>query len=183
MIDVRVIEEIMALQLRVTQLVAAYERLDTDFPQQVKEWLSSMEQMLSATRIPFATELVVLRGTIVSAERGAIPPELIVRGTPSSRKVCGMVAFNALRKGEEIVRNAVRPMAIQAGEGEDILRQLVSLARQSGVLPDEPLAADEAWRRISSTPELRNAAAVAMSTLGATNVLVLLQRRLALANY
>lgn len=179
MIDLRIIEEIMAAQLQVTQLVAAYERSETDFPQQVKEWLSLMEQMLTASRVPFATELAVLRGNVVSAERGVIPPDVIVRGQPSPRKVCGIVAFNSLRKGEEIVRNAVRPMAIQVGEGEDILRQLVALARQSGILPgDEQVPADEAWRRISGSPELRNAAAVAMSTLGPVNVLLLLQRRL-----
>ena len=180
MIDVRVLEEIMAAQLRVTDLVASYEQLDANFAQQVKDWLSQMERTLTASRIPFATELAVLRGNIVSAERGAMPPDLIVRGTPSPRKIVGMVAFNALRKGEEIVRNAVRPMAVQAGEGEDIIRQLVSLARQTGLIPaDEPIAADEAWRRISQSPELRNASAVAMSTLGAANVLVLLGRRLA----
>lgn len=179
MIDVRVLEAIMAAQLRVTQLVDAYERGEPSFADDTKRWLMEMQEALTTGRIPFASELSILRGNIVSAEQGAVPPDLVLRGQPSPRKLRALVAFNALRKGEEIVRTATRPLAIQIGEGEDIIRQLVALARQNGVLSEDDTDAPQAWARIVATPELRNAAAVAMTTLGAANLMVLLQRRLA----
>src|SRR5436305_298419 len=130
MIDVRVLEELLNAEMRVAPLVEAYERDDVTFVDAVKQWLVEVEQKMIASRFPFAAELAVLRATIIAAERGVVPADVTFGRHATPRKLRSTAAFNAVRKGEELLRTTIKPIAMQIAEGEQIVQTLLRMAEQ-----------------------------------------------------
>ena len=79
------LEEIQALLLRVPALVDRQEQRDPDFADVVKAWLGDLEDALENNRLPAAGRVAAARGTLISAERGAVPPDVVLHGSRQLR--------------------------------------------------------------------------------------------------
>jgi hypothetical protein len=179
MLRITVIEQLLSFTLEVPALIEAFASSDPDFSSNVAGWLQKSGQVLAANSLPAAGELAVLRGSIFAVARGVYPVDLMVTGQPSTRKLRNATAFNALRKGEEIVRTTIRPLAIQIGSAETRIRQVIAIARERQILS---AAGDEdaiiAWSRVTADQQLRPLAAEAVDLVGRENALILFARLL-----
>ncbi len=179
MLKIAVIEQLLSFSLEVQALVDAFAGSDPEFSSNVAGWLQKSGQLLAANRLPAASELAVLRGSIFAVARGAYPTDLMITGQPSTRKVRNATAFNALRKGEEIVRTTIRPLALQIGNAETRIRQVIAIARERQILPQNVEEdAMTAWSRVTADQQLRPLAAEAVDLVGRENALVLFARLL-----
>lgn len=181
------LEEIQTLLLRVPGLVHALEARESGFAGAVKEWLVQTEQVLTNNRMPAAAEVATLRGALISAERGVLPPGLTFLGRPTSRKVKDAAAADVLRKAQELVSGAVRADAAQVAEAQRLARQVVSVAQRKGlaeVMPaggthTERLAA--LWSAMLADPDVGSATVHLGGLVGSQDALVLLDRALSSA--
>ncbi len=178
------LEEIQSLLLRVPKLIGDLERRDPNFLGAVKEWLTQMEQVLLNNRLPVAAEVAVLRGVLIGAERGVMPPGMVFRGRPTARKIKDASAADVLRKAEELVANAIRGDAAQFAEGERLARQLVTVAQRKGLVPAASRADRHAemlnaiWRALIADPDLGPATTHLAGLVGTYDALILLDRML-----
>lgn len=177
------IEEIQSLLLRVPELVNCFERRDPNFARSVKDWIAQAEQVLVNNRLSAAGDVAVLRGMLISAERGVLPSGMAFNGRKTARKIKDAAAMDALRRAEELVSSAIKVPAAQVYEGERVMRQLVALAQIKGLIPEESEGEHAgmlkaAWHAISHDPELGQAAAHLAGLVGSYDALVLLDRML-----
>lgn len=183
MMHIANIEEIQGMLLRVPELVNCFERRDPGFAEWVKDWLVQAEQVLVNNRLAAAADVAVLRGMLISAERGILPSGIEFNGKKTARKIKDAAAMDALRMAEELVSSTIKIPAAQVYEGERVMRQLVALAQRKGLIPEESEGEHAgilkaAWRAISHDPELGQAAAHLAGLVGAYDALILLDRML-----
>jgi len=178
------IEEIQGMLLRVPELIDRLESHDPDFAVLVKDWLTGAEQVLISNRLAVASDVAVLRGVLISAERGVLPEGMVLTGRKTARKIKDATSADALRRASELVSDAIRGDAAQIAEGEKLTRQLVALAERKGILPDDPDAGGHSetlnaiWRAMSEDPDLGPATTHLAGLVGAYDALVLLDRML-----
>jgi len=67
------LEEIQSIKLRIPELIQHFENRDTKFASLTKEWLIEAEKVLVNNSMAVAADVSVLRGVLISAERGVIP--------------------------------------------------------------------------------------------------------------
>ncbi len=174
------LEEIQALLLRVPPLVDGLARHDPDFPTAVKDWLVQVEQALLRNRLPLVAEIAGLRGTVIAAERGVIPPISVLSGRATPRKVREAAASEALRKAGTLVADSIRGSEIQFAEAERLVRQLVALAERKGFLAATSGASTQRlvtlWNVIRNDPELGAVATHVSGLAGPDSALILLDR-------
>jgi len=178
------IEEIQGMLLRVPELIDRLESHDPDFAVLVKGWLTETEQVLTNNRLAVAADVAVLRGVLISAERGLLPEGMVLTGRKTARKIRDAAAADALRRSSDIISDAIRGDTAQIAEGEKLTRQLVALAERKGILPCDPDAGghDEKlnaiWHAMSEDPDLGPATTHLAGLVGGYDALVLLDRML-----
>lgn len=178
------LEDIQNILLRVPELVNCLERRDSNFSDLVKEWLTQVEDVLVSNRLPIAADVAVLRGVLISAERGVLPMGMEISGRSTHRKVKDGAAAEVLRKADEAISHAISGYASKVQEGESLARQLVALAQQKGMIPDGSGARNHAevlnaiWSEMSKDPELGGGTTHLAGLVGPYDALILLDRML-----
>lgn len=178
------VEAIQAQFLELPAILRAYENSDSEFAEQARAWLNRLEVALENNRLPSAGTVAGLRGLIVSAERGAIPPGISFLGTPNLRKLRDAAAADALRRAEETVTNALRSDIVQLDEAARLMRQMVAVALQRGLLTagrgatTHSEAVNAIWSAFLSDGDLAGGATRVTGLVGAHNALFLLSREL-----
>jgi hypothetical protein len=178
------LEEIQSMLLQVPGLIDSLERHDSKFADAVKEWLMQVEQVLISNRLAVAAEIAVLRGVLISAERGVIPPGVVFSERTTRRKIKDASAADVLRKAEELLSNAIRVDAAQLAEGERLTRQIVTVAQRKGLILVTPTVDEHSemlkaiWRAMIVDPELGPATTHLAGLVGVHDALILLDRML-----
>jgi len=178
------LEEIQRLLLLVPGLIRALDSHDPDFAEAVKEWLGQVEQALTNNRMAIAADVAVLRGVLISAERGVIPAGLVFNGRTTVRKIKDACAADVLRKAEEIISAAVKGDVARFAEGERLTQQIVAVAQRKGLIPaasnvdrhTEMLNA--IWHAMIVDPDLGSATTHLTGLVGMPDTLILLDRML-----
>lgn len=176
-----------AIQMQLLELPAilrAYEERDSEFAERARAWLNRLEAALEDNQLPAAGTVAGLRGLIVSAERGVIPPSLSFLSTPSPRKLRDAAAAEALRHAEEIVTTVLRADTAQLDEAGRLVRQMVAVAQLRGLLAaasgasTHSEAVNAIWSAFLRDSDLAPGATRVTGLVGAHNALFLLSREL-----
>jgi hypothetical protein len=178
------LESIQERLLELPALFRAYEERDASFADLAREWLNRVEAELEDNRVPAAGAIAGLRGLAISAERGMIPPGVSFVGAPTMRKVRDSTAAEALRRAEETVTNTLRPDLAQLDEAGRLMRQMVAVAAQRGLLRAGGGAGSHSdelhaiWSAFQRDPDIGPGATRALALAGSQNALILLGREL-----
>ncbi len=178
------LEDIQAMLLRVPGLVHELEERDPGFVGSVKAWLTQAEQVLINNRLAVAAEVAVLRGVLISAERGVIPPGMTFSTRTTMRKIKDAAAADVLRKAEELIFSAISADAVRFAEGEKLTQQIVAVAQRKGLIPVTPCVDKHTerlkaiWQAMNMDPDLGAVTTHLAGLVGAYDVLILLDRML-----
>lgn len=182
MLNIANLEEIQGLLLRVPGLIRELDERDNRFAGSVKAWLMQGEQILVNNRLAIAADVAVLRGVLISAERGVIPPGMVFSKQATSRKIKDAAAAEALRRAEEVIASSIGADAARVAEGEKLIRQVVAVAHRKG-LPVQATGGNKRaevlqaiWQGLTRDPELGAATARLIGLVGSQDVLILLDR-------
>ena len=184
MLHIMNLEEIQGMLLRVPELIDSLEKRDPSFVSSVKEWLTQAEQVLISNRLAVAAEVAVLRGVLVSAERGVIPPGMAFSTRTTMRKIKDASAADVLRKAEELIFRAISADAVRFAEGEKLTQQIVAVAQRKGLIPVTPSVDKHTemlktiWQAMIMDPDLGAVTTHLAGLVGAYDVLILLDRML-----
>lgn len=178
------LEAIQAHFLELPAVLRAYEERAPDFAEQARGWLNRLEVSLEENRLPSAGAVAALRGLVVSAERGAIPPGLSFISTPNPRKLRDAAAAEALRRAEETVSGVLRADAMQLEEAGRLMRQMMAVALRRGLLETaagattHSEAVNAIWSALTCDADLAPGATRVVGLVGAHNAFFLLSREL-----
>ncbi len=139
------LEEIEGLLLRVSSLVSLQEQRSSFFPDAVRAWVFELERCFQANRMPQSSQLANLRSAMLSADRGAVPTNVEFRGKPTRSKILSALGSVALRSATDIALEIVQSNRPRFTEAEALVRQLVSVARNANLLPNDILLSREAY--------------------------------------
>ena len=179
------LEEIQSIKLRIPELIQHFENRDTKFASLTKEWLIEAEKVLVNNSMAVAADVSVLRGVLISAERGVIPSGIMFSGKTTARKIKDATSVDVLQKADRIISAAIEASVTQITEGERLTRQVVALAIRKGMVQKENLHGHdemlrEIWRKMSLDPELQPVTTHIIGLVGAYDALILLDRSLSL---
>ena len=135
MLGIASAEEIGALLLELPALVRLQEGRSVDFPQRTSDWLSSLEQALSANRLYQAGLVAALRSGITSAAQGQLPLGVQFQGRATRSKIMTATASQALHGAAQIASGIMGDNAPRFAEGERVAHQISAIARSRGLLP------------------------------------------------
>lgn len=176
------LEEIDSTLLQISRLIDQQERGETYFAEHVKAWLSTLETILESNRMPVAGSVASLRGILISAERGILPPDVACYGRPTRRKIREATAAHVLRQTGSLVSNVIQRDRERIAEAEGITRQLVALATAKGIKTELLGGKDHTdllkalWRTLSTDPELASGTAKVEGLIGPYDALIMLDR-------
>jgi hypothetical protein len=128
------IEEISELLIRLPNVVQLQERRSVEFLPSVGSWLSSLEDVLAASRHYQTGNIAMLRSSLVAAAQGDLPAGLQFRGRPTRSRIMGAVALKALQRAAEIASALITENQPRLGEAERIAQQIVAAARSRGMI-------------------------------------------------
>ncbi len=177
-------EEIQGMLLRVPGLINSHEKRDQHFFTFVKDWLIQMEQILANNHLPVTANVAVLRGVLISTERGLSPNDIVFKGKATMRKIKEASAAEILRRAVELVSDAIKVPARQISEGEMLMQQLLALAALKGLLSvnlNVEKHSDKLkiiWQAINADPELAPVSTHLTGLVGFSDALILLDRLL-----
>ena len=179
------LEEIQGIKLRIPELIQHFENRNTEFTSLTKEWLVEAEKVLTNNRMTVAADVSILRGVLISAERGVIPSGIIFSGKTTARKIKDATSVDVLQKADKIISAAIEVPVAQITEGERLTRQVVALAIRKGIVQKENSQEHsellrEIWRKMSLDPELQPVTTHIIGLVGAYDALILLDRSLSL---
>jgi hypothetical protein len=184
MLHIMNLEEIQDMLLRVPGLIHEFEEHNPSFVGSVKAWLTQAEQVLISNRLAVAAGVAVLRGVLISAERGVIPPGMAFSTRATMRKIKDASAADVLRKAEELISSAISTDAVRFAEGEKLTQQIVAVAQRKGLIPEIPSVdkhteiLNAIWQTMIIDPDLVAATTHLVGLVGAYDVLILLDRML-----
>ncbi|MDD3421386.1 MAG: hypothetical protein PHS47_03695 [Methanocellales archaeon] len=179
------LEEIDVMLLRISSLIDQQERGDTNFAENVKEWLSKLEKILESNRMPVAGNVATLRGLLISAERGDLPSGVKFYGRPTRRKIREATTAYVIQQTCDLVSNVIQRDHKRFAEAECITRQLVALATAKGLIQELPSGKDNTdllkalWRTLSNDPELSSGTVNVEGLIGLYDALIMLERTIA----
>jgi hypothetical protein len=184
MLNIVNLEEIQRLLLRVPDLIRALDERQVSFVGAVKTWLADGEQILINNQLAVAAEVAVLRGVLISAERGVMPPGIVFTSRATPRRIREASAADVLRRAEEVIARAVSVDVARLAEGEKLIRQIVAVAERKRLpvhrnsIDSHSEALTALWLALTADPDVGSAATHLVGLVGANDVLVLLDRAL-----
>jgi hypothetical protein len=176
------LEEIQNLLLRIPRLVDGLEQRDPNFVQNVRQWLTVVEEVLVNNRMPLSGNIAALRGTLDATERGAFPPGLTFHGRPTARKIKEATGADVVRRAGELISNALQEDVSRIAEGERLSHQLIALAKSMGLFAGgisdgtSTQKLKDIWNTISADPNVAPGAVRLESLVGQNDALILLDR-------
>ena len=126
--------ELQTFILDVPKLVDLYDQKDPGFLQKLKQWFLECEDILQRYNKPQVAQMAVLRGEIISAERGYVDPYFQINNEKSKRKASLALAMFCLKRAEEILTEMVEPFNKQQEEAKNLIRQILLVANQNNIL-------------------------------------------------
>lgn len=132
------LEEIQNELLAGPELVNLAQNKDSTFIVQTKNWLVKMESILKNNKIPEASRISAMRGTIIAAELGNMPVEIINQKNASRSKVKQIAALHILKQATDTVFSLIQKDADRVTESEKIMNQILSVAKAKGLIKDIP---------------------------------------------
>ena len=185
MLNIVNLEEIQRVLLRVPGLIHELAERQMSLVGSVKTWLSDGEQILISNGLPVAAEVAALRGVLISAERGVIPPGMTFSARTTARKIKEAAAADVLRKAAEVIFKTIAADAARVAESEQLMRQILAVAQRKGILKVSAHSAythsdmmKAIWRAMTENPDLGGAATRLEGLVGINDTLVLLDRML-----
>jgi len=178
------LEEIQGMLLGVPGLIQAFEKRDPNFVGAVKVWLTQAEQILVSNRMAVAADVATLRGILISAERGVLPPGLVFSSRTTARKIKNASAENVLRRAQEAISSAIKADASQLADGERLAQQIVSVAQRKGLITPPSSANKHTktlntyWKAMIADPELGPPTTHLAGLVGVHDALILIDRML-----
>lgn len=176
------LEEMQNMLLRIPGLVDLQEQRDSDFVQDVKQWLSKLEKVLESNRLPAAGNVAALRAMLISAEQGVIPAGVEFHGRATGRKIRDAAAAYVLRHAGDIVSSVIQKDHDRVADAERMTRQLVSLAKAKGLIQELPSGENftdilkAIWRKLSADPDISPGTINVEGLIGPHDALVVLDR-------
>ncbi len=184
MLRITNVEEIEGMLLRLPALVLEQERSSGAFPRGVAEWLLELEAVLTANRLHQAGSIAALRSAASAAALGSVPSGLLVRGTPTRRRLATMVASHVLQRGAEVAASVIAENRPRLAEAERMAQHVIAVANSSGlVVPREARVENTHYlrtlrRALSANANLESALVHLEGMVGWQDTLVLLDRAL-----
>jgi len=179
------IEEIQNMLGNISGLVDLQQRLDSNFDEKVKVWLAKLEKILESNRIMQVGEVATLRGLILSAENGIIPPGIEIHGRSSKRKIVESTVTFSLRQASSLVSDFLQKEVDRVSDAERMMRQLLAMAKAKGLIQQIPNGSDHTealkliWRTLSDDPELAPGTINVEGLVGPHDALIVLDRIIA----
>lgn len=179
------IEELRTILSASTPLIDLQHQHDAAFDDRAKEWLAALEKALESNRILEVGEIASLRGIILSAERGVIPPGLEFHGRMSKRKIVEGAVIFAVRNATSLVTDLLRKELDRVGDAERMMRQLLAMANAKGLLLNPPNGTShtdflkQLWAVFSADQDLAPGTINVEGFVGPHDALVVLDRVLA----
>jgi hypothetical protein len=177
------LEEIEAFLLKVPSLVKRLEERDPEFVPAVKMWLASAEDVLGRNGMSQTAEVAVCRSALIAAERGfsedgAVQTRIGARAFKEAR------ASQLLGRATNVVAESIRLRRGQVDEAGRVMLQVVAVADQLGLVPDETGTSHTAYLQgvllaISSRAELAPLVMHISGLVGKADVLIVLDRSIA----
>jgi hypothetical protein len=179
------IEELRQMLNSLSGLVDLQQRRDSSFDEKTKTWLAKLEKILESNRLMQVGEVAVLRGLILAAENGIIPPGVEIPARPNKRKIVeGAVTFS-LRQASSIVSSFLQKEIERISDAERMMRQLIAMAKAKGLIQQLPNGNDHTealsfiWRSLSNDQELAPGTINVEGLVGPHDALIILDRIIA----
>ncbi len=179
------LEEIQDHVLKIPALVDQQDRREARFVQDVKSWLSKLEEVLDNNKMPAAGKIAAIRSALVSAERGVMPAGIGFNGEPSRHNVKEATAGYAIQQANDVVFDAIQKDRDRVFEAERLVRQLVALARTKGLIATtvdgRSLAESvrDIWQKIGADKDLSPGTTNVEGLVGPYDALIVLDRIIA----
>ena len=179
------IEEIQNMLSSISGLIDQQQRLDFSFDEKVKLWLAKLEKILESNRIMQVGEVATLRGLILSAENGIIPPGIEIHSRPSKRKIVEAAVTFSLRQASSLVSDFLQKEVDRVSDAERMMRQLIAMAKAKGLIQQIPSDNDHTealkliWRTLSDDPEIAPGTVNVEGLIGPHDALIILDRIIA----
>jgi hypothetical protein len=178
------IEEIQNMLGGISGLIDMQQRLDPKFDEKVKLWLAKLEKILESNRIMQVGEIATLRGLILSAENGIIPPGIEIHGRSSKRKIVEAAITFSLRQSSRLVSDLLQKEVDRVSDAERMMRQLIALAMAKGLIQQVPNGdhtevLKSIWHTLSSDPEIAPGTINVEGLVGPHDALIILDRIIA----
>jgi hypothetical protein len=176
------VENLNSLLLDVPRLVDLYEGRQSTFVSETKQWLHYVERVLGAARVSGVAEVAAQRSTIIAAEHGVSPKDLVLPERSSRRRMREAVTMQSLREAQAVVSDAISEPEKAFAQGERVLRSLLALANRKGLLNDglQPPFAEEKlkglWALLVADPDIGESAGQVVAMTGYRDALLLTQR-------
>ncbi|MHB1419533.1 MAG: hypothetical protein ACYCX4_08055 [Bacillota bacterium] len=168
--------------MQIPSLVHLFEQKESHFFDSVLAWLGKLEKLLENNRNKLCSDIAILRGTLISIERGRAPEGITFTRSKSQRKVMDAAAVDALKKANELITGMIQGPLAQINEAERLIRQIVPIAELKGLLnpsgasPDHSANLKEIWRQLLADPELAAVGIHIKGLVSNNDVLILLDR-------
>jgi len=179
------IEEIQNMLGGISGLVDMQQGLDPNFNEKVKLWLAKLEKILESNRIIQVGEVAALRGLILSAENGIIPPGIEIHGRSNKRRIVEAAVTLSLRQSSSLVSDFLQREVDRVSDAERMMRQLLMLAKAKGLIQQIPNGSDHTevlkyiWHTLSDDPEIAPGTINVEGLVGPHDALIILDRIIA----
>lgn len=177
------IEELERVLSKLPGLIRLFEKKESSFFSSVKDWLAQLEKVLDSNRVPACSDIALLRGHLISVERGLLPQGIEFSNHKTHRKVMDAFAVETLKKANEQISSLLNGSLVQINEAERYIRQIAPLAERKGLLnPSEGSPRDrtsylqETWQRLLADPDLANVCLHIKGLISSQDILILLDR-------
>lgn len=180
------IEELESMLTQIPGLIRLFEKKESIFFNSVKIWLEQLEKALENNRLQACSDIALLKGTLISVERGLLPQGIEFSNHKTHRKVLDAFAVETLKKANDQITLLIKGSLGQITEAERYIRQVVPLAERKGLIhPPQESAKDyttylqETWQRLLADQELGNVCLHIKGLVSSQDILILLDRTLA----
>lgn len=178
-------EEIVGHLRQVPRLVDMMETRQYEFSDEVLAWLKRIETTLENNRLPAISQIASCRATLISASRGAYERDLNLIGRPTARKIMEATAARVLTRSADLLQSVIAERHSVFQEAERISRQIVAVAEAKGLRAscDDGRPHQDflhcLQQRVAADTDLANVYAHLVGLIGATDILIFLDRSLA----
>jgi hypothetical protein len=176
------IEELERVLMQMPGIIRMFEKQEPQFFESVMGLLKQLEKVLENNRMQACSDIAILRGTLVSVERGQIPEGITFLHSKTHRKLMNAAAIDSLKKANELVTSLIKAPVSQINEAERLIRQILAMAERKGLLITDGIIPDHAdflkdtWKRISDDPELGAVCLHIKGLINSNDILILLDR-------
>lgn len=177
-------EEIKRLLFEIPRLIDLFEERSHLFSKKTKYWLKKAEDILKKNNLVITSSLAVLRGQLISAERGMIPEGIVFHGKTSKNKLRDAVAASVLQKANDIIHSAVKETENKIEKANTLIKNLVVLAEKKGIIHKNLVFENHSemlksiWNLMDSDQDLVSGTTSLNGLVGKYDAMILLDREL-----